>query len=115
MTRTTKQEAAESRAALLNRDTFGITHTGTLYTILRHRSRSGMARVISVVVIRNGTPLDISHHVARVCGFGFDRDRFGVKVRGCGMDMGFHVVDTLFHAMFGDGEFRGGSFRHNWL
>lgn len=113
MPRYTKQEAAESRAALVEH--FGLTPTDTLYTILRHRSKSGMARVISVIVIRNGTPLDISHHVARVCGFGFDRDRFGVRVSGCGMDMGFHVLDTLFRAMYGNEPQGVYCFRHNWL
>lgn len=78
----------------------------TLYTILRHVSRSGMSRSISVVTIDHadgGRIYDLDYNVARALGEPIDRDRGGVKVSGCGMDMGFHLVYSLSHALFPDG------------
>lgn len=37
----------------------------------------------------------ISHNAAAVIGWTYDMDRGGIKVSGCGMDMGFHTVYTL--------------------
>ena len=71
----------------------------TVHTILRHVSRSGMSRAISCVIIGNDRgarePFDISYLVARVLGESLDRTRGGVKVSGCGMDMGFALVYDL--------------------
>lgn len=63
-----------------------------VYTILRHVSRSGMRRVIDVVVLTKDGPLSVGYLFARALGARFDRDRGGVVVGGCGMDMGFHLV-----------------------
>lgn len=76
----------------------------TIYTILRHVSRSGMSRSISCMIIdKDGEPVDVSGFVARAIGERFDRDNGGVKVGGCGMDMGFHLVYTLSYTLFPDG------------
>lgn len=76
----------------------------TAYTILRHVSRSGMQRSISVLVMtENGKPYDVSLLLVRV-GLGrFDHHHDGVKVDGCGMDMGFHLVYNLSYTMFPNG------------
>jgi hypothetical protein len=75
----------------------------TLRTILRHVSRSGMTRHISVIQIRpDGTVRDWTHSVAKVLGNKVDDDG-GMKVSGCGMDMGFDVVYSLSRALYGDG------------
>ncbi len=74
----------------------------TVFTILRHVSRSGMSRSISVVVMQDGKPFDVSWAVARA-GLGtFDRKNDGVKVGGCGMDMGFHLAYNLAWVLYGD-------------
>ena len=73
----------------------------TIYTVLRHVSRSGMSRSISVVVHTPEGPQDFSWAAARVLGASFDRRNDGVKVSGCGMDMGFHLVYSLSWAIFG--------------
>lgn len=79
----------------------------TLFCILRHRSASGMSRVIDVKgVERNGGDLGIlayGYNIAQALGLRYDRDRDGIRVSGCGMDMGFHIVYELGHALFGDG------------
>lgn len=75
----------------------------TVYTVLRHVSRSGMQRSISVVIVQDGVPHDMSWAVARVLEWRFDRDRDGIKVNGCGMDMGFHLVYSLSYALYPKG------------
>lgn len=45
---------------------------------------------------------DISGLAADATSNGWD-DRGGVRVGGCGMDMGFHIVYTLGHAMWPNG------------
>lgn len=77
----------------------------TVWTVLRHVSRSGMQRTVSLVLIEddgrgNGPELrDIDGTVARALGLPFDRDRGGVKVRGAGMDAGFWLVYELSRAL----------------
>lgn len=66
----------------------------TAYTDVTHVSRSGMTRYIEVYRIKNGTPLNVSHLVAEALDRGYDPHR-GVKVQGCGMDMGFELVYSM--------------------
>lgn len=68
-------------------------------TILRHISRSGMSRSISTVIKGE----DRSYLVARALGERMDGKRGGMKVSGCGMDMGFHLVYNLSSVLFPDG------------
>ena len=48
-------------------------------------------------------PSDMSWAVARLLGWSFDRRNDGVKVNGCGMDMGFHLVYSLSYVLFPQG------------
>ena len=75
----------------------------TLYTSVKHVSRSGMQRSISVYRIEDNEPWDISGFVAKALGWPLDDKRFGVKVGGCGMDMGFHLVYSLSYVLFPKG------------
>lgn len=88
----------------------------TVYTQLKHVSRSGMQRVIQVVKIncRPETDIDgqastepeilyLGYNVAKAIGERYDREREGVKIGGCGMDMGFAVIYELSQALFADG------------
>lgn len=72
-------------------------------TILRHVSRSGMSRSISVVTQDSDGIQDVSYLVARALGDKIDRDRGGVKVGGCGMDMGFSLVYNLSATLYPEG------------
>ncbi len=72
----------------------------TVRTILRHVSRSGMSRSISLVMVEDGKVRDISWLCARADLGKLDRKNDGVKVGGCGMDMGFHLVYTLSRMLF---------------
>ena len=94
----------------------------TVYTILRSRARSGMSRVISPVVLQpktydsgNGVeweaePIFPEYKVAQLLGWSLDKDQ-GIKVHGCGMDMGFHMVYTLASILYDDGN----ALKQRWL
>ena len=94
----------------------------TVYTVLRHVSRSGMSRTISahIFTIDNSRvdmnaldqgespsnlilPLWLSYNVAKAIDSPFDRNREGVKMAGCGMDMGFALVYALSRVLWPDG------------
>jgi len=99
-------------------------HPGdTVSTILRHVSRSGMSRRISLIVSRDGELVDITWDAARAMGetvknrSGYVQDA-GIEVGGCGMDMGFHIVYNLSRTLFPEGftcagEKCGSSDHHN--
>lgn len=89
----------------------------TGYTILRHCSRSGMLRVIDVVAIVDGEPVSAWGYVGAVLDWPVDRDRGGVKVSGCGMDMGFYLVYALSRHLYNDGKGgdSGYNLNHRWL
>lgn len=75
----------------------------TVTTVMLNRSRSGMQRTIEAMICRDGEVQAIGWAVARALDWRFDRNRGGVKVNGCGMDMGFHLVYTLSSVLFPDG------------
>lgn len=114
-----KKEQQEARERLRK----WIKPGDTIYCILRHASRSGMTRVIDLVKVGDdGEILRIGYNAAKAVGWPYDRERGGVRVSGCGMDMGFHVVYTLSHVLFfGDqttaerGEDAGYLLTHRWL
>lgn len=75
----------------------------TVYTILRHCARSGMYRAIDVYVIRDNEPLRLTFSVAKACGMRYDRKHEAIGIGGCGMDMGFAIVNDLAHYLYPDG------------
>jgi hypothetical protein len=70
----------------------------TVPTILRHVSQSGMSRAISVIDPADAQ--DVSYLVARALGEKVDQRWGGIKVTGCGMDMGFHLVYALSSVLY---------------
>jgi len=92
------------RAEAIERMRRWIRPGDTLYCVMRHVSRSGMTRVIDLLAIQDGDIVRIGYDAALVLGWPYDYRRGGVKVSGCGMDMGFHLVYSLGHALFGTGE-----------
>ncbi len=99
-------EAQEAKERLLER----LKPGDTVYTTLKHVSSSGMYRAIDVHIIRDNEPVWIASRVAKLVGKWDDR-RECVGVSGCGMDMGFHIVHSLAHKLFGDGY----KLNHRWL
>ncbi len=99
----------EAREQLLKRLKEGMT----LYTNLRHVSQSGMTRYISPVAIIDNEPINLSYWVNDLFGYR-QAEKFGtqcVKVGGCGMDMGFHLIYSLSSILFHDGY----ALQHRWL
>lgn len=88
----------------------------TVYTILRHVSRSGMQREIGVVALVVGedgslSALHPNYATSDVLGVPVNKKGNGVKVGGCGMDMGAHLVSELSQALHDDWR----ALRHEWL
>jgi hypothetical protein len=78
----------------------------TVYCIVRSVSRSGMSREISFFTSgtdRNGKSevYCIDWLVCRALDVHLGKS--GVKVSGCGMDMGFHVVYNIGRVIYRDG------------
>jgi hypothetical protein len=85
-----------------------------------------MYRVISIYAKGKTDMIWLDGYIARAGIFRMtkrDSHPEGLKVSGCGMDMGFHVVYETSRAMYpkgfmnGDGEQRDGGYRirHRWL
>lgn len=94
----------------------------TVYTTLKNRSASGMTRAISLYVTKNNEIEDITYYVARVLDYKINQKTGGTIVKGCGMDMGFHIVNNLSYALHGFPEKdintqprRGFTLQHRWL
>ena len=88
-------------------------------TVIRRVSSNGMSRDISVFYVKNNQILNITYSVAKAIGWPLV-ERNGsraIKVGGCGMDMGFHLVYTLSSVLYrGTTEFDPGyHLRQNWL
>lgn len=105
MTKTQKAEREEAAAELAK----WIKPGDTVYTILDHVSRSGMSRIIRVLVPlvgEDGKPEFIhpNRAVGKAIGASHGRsngrETDGLRVDGCGMDMGFHLVNSLSYALY---------------
>lgn len=76
----------------------------TIHCILRHVSRSGMLRVIQLVKLESGQMHPYAEYIgwraASVLELKYDPDREGIRVSGCGMDMGFHLVYNLSRTLW---------------
>ena len=100
----TKREIEEARQQLAE-----IVKPGdTIYTTVRHVSRSGMSRSIDVyhLIPDEGRRVEkrwLSRMVAKACNLPFDNKREAVKMGGCGMDMGYAIMNHIGYALFPDG------------
>ena len=73
----------------------------TVYTVVRHVSKSGMSRRIDLYTWIDGDKMFLSGYVGCVLDMRRPYNKDGLKVDGCGMDMGFHVVYSLSYALWG--------------
>ena len=100
----------------------------TIYTILRHRSSSGMSRSISLVINTKDGIQSLDYWIAQAQGESTDQKNGGIKVSGCGMDMGFHLVYNLGRMLWPNGTKKphgtrngqpdtdgGYALKHQWL
>jgi hypothetical protein len=82
-----------------------------IYCILRSVSHSGMSRVIDLAIVENRNIRRIGSLAAKAMNNKYEHNGQGIKIRGCGMDMGFNLVHNLGCAIFNDGN----SFQLEWL
>lgn len=77
----------------------------TAYTKLIHCSQSGMTRIISVIAIKKNQPYYLNHYISEILSFNKAQKfgEYGLKVGGCGMDMGFHLIYCLSKVLYNDG------------
>lgn len=75
----------------------------TVYTIVRHRSRSGWRHVVQPLILRDGDPLYLGYNLAQAAGLRYDRNREGVVYDGCGYSKTFQAVYDLAATLYRDG------------
>lgn len=97
---TIKQEAAQELGNILSN-----IPTDTIYTVIRHVSASGMQREISVKMIDAGRIIHLDYLVSTALGRKLGKHG-GIVIKGCGMDMGFHLVENINHWFSPSKKFR---------
>lgn len=89
----------------------------TVYTVLRHVSASGMQREISLHVVDKATGrlLNITYSASVVTDRALGKRGGGIIIRGCGMDMGFALVDDLMSVLFPGLDWQSAGYRQEWI
>lgn len=110
---TSKQQREQERQQAIERLRALIQPGDTVYTVLRHVSRSGMQRQLSVYAIgEDRRPIYLTAYVARAIGAPLKRGYNDTITRnGCGYDAGHDTVHHLAYVLFGDG----GALRQEWI
>lgn len=76
----------------------------TIYHTVKHVARSGMSRTITFFIAdRHKKITCINWELSHALGYSRDKSNGALKVGGCGMDMGFHVVYSTGRALFPKG------------
>lgn len=107
--RTTAQETLEAKNNAIAFLKKNLKPGATVYTIVRHVSSSGMSRSISAfIVLKNEHTKKqeiqcIDFWVSRALEQNFDRNKGGLKVHGCGMDMCFDLVYRIGRKLYPKG------------
>ena len=113
-----RDEAREKLRDIISQTQHDRQGNPVVYTLLRHVSKSGMSRDITLKVVdKDGTLRDITYLSALAIGEK-PRDLHGwrvIRVGGCGMDMGFHLVYSLSHALYEGRDRAGYVIRHEWV
>jgi hypothetical protein len=110
-----EQERESARAYLLS--ILNKQNRPTLYTNLKSVSSSGMSRDMKVLAVVEGEIVDVTYYVGKL-DIGTIKERNGqrvIRVGGCGMDMGFHVVYTVSAILYGYEERGAYTIRHEWI
>lgn len=96
---TKKQQREQEKQEAISRLRELLPPGSTVFTILRHCSRSGMQRAISPVIDNE----DISYLVACATGDTIDQRWGGIKISGAGMDMGYSIIYHLSRVLYPSG------------
>ena len=88
-----------------------IPRGSTVYCILRSASRSGMSHQIGLMVMIDGHPFHPNYSVAIVLGRPLNKNGDGIRINGCGMDMGFALMNDLQGVLYPDED----ALLYEWL
>lgn len=99
---TRKEAEAELKAEAVKHLRKLLRPGDTVHCVLRHVSASGMSRRIDFYKFDKHGQHFLSGYIGRVLGLSMG-DKAGLRVDGCGMDMGFHVVHNLGYSLWPDG------------
>jgi len=89
-----------------------------VYCKLNHVSRSGMLRYIDFYTIVDDRPVYLTGYIDKVTSYKrapYNARYEGLKVEGCGMDMGFAVVYDLSQTLYGTKHDQAYKLSHRWL
>ena len=87
----------------------------TAFCSLKSVSSSGGYRHIQILASKKNKIYNLSYYVAELCGFSWKENTSSVGVSGGGMDMGFHIVNTLSYYLFSNKK-RGEYYIHSqWI
>lgn len=76
----------------------------TVYHTVKHVSKSGMSRKITFFIADRKKKITcINWELSHALEYTRDKSNGALKVSGCGMDMGFHVVYSLGRVLFPKG------------
>lgn len=87
----------------------------TVYTILKHLSRSGMFRVIDLIYIKDNQPWHVPYGLLEDIGFKYNRRHEGIARTGTGMDMGFDLVYSLSCKLYGSEHDNAYALNQRWI
>lgn len=101
MKKLTKKQIKENRIAEIKKELISLLENNNhiVYTKLLHVSRSGMMRSLDLI-LEDGTC--ITDEVTELLEYKWHGNTGGLKVTGCGMDMGFSVVYDLSCKLYCD-------------
>jgi len=88
-----------------------MTPGSTVLTILRKVSTSGMTRWIDMHVIVDNQPLRFTWTAAIALKLPYDKKEEALKIRGCGLDVGFDVTYRIAELLHDKGD----ALKHQWL
>ena len=100
---------------------YGIKEGMTVYTVLKHCSKSGMTRAISLKAVnkKSGDIIQLDYLAVKLGVGNFNKKHGGITVGGCGMDMGFDLVYRLSRKVFaaskGHPNDGGYAIQHQWI
>lgn len=76
----------------------------TIYTILRHVTHEGTTRFLDVYCIKDNEPYRITHSVAEVTGYKYNRHWEAIRIPGYGFCADTEIAHAIGRALFGNDE-----------
>ena len=107
----TKSQKQAEKAKIIEDMKAHIAPGDTLYTIVRHRSASGMYRAVDVYQfkpeVQSGISLGVTRlrwtwSIAKVLNYRYDTKHEAIGVKGCGFSAECEIVSDLASVLFGN-------------